>query len=163
LIRPSSAAKSRATETTYYHLNPAYTPELETLPPTSLIEPSTGLPWVIPTNENNSTLTTPSTANGSNQINDFSSTTSSRKSTSESLPPDQRFMALLLLLTKRADFHPFTRRDAQLGISLNTDYLWQLFVKTSSEGLDRELLEPWLTATGAHELPQEAEGVLIFR
>jgi hypothetical protein len=38
-------------------------------------------------------------------------------------------MALLLLLAGKAGFVPLSGRDVQLGISLNTDYLWQLFVK----------------------------------
>jgi hypothetical protein len=38
-------------------------------------------------------------------------------------------MQLLLLLASKAGFVGLSDRDVQLGISLNTDYLWQLFVK----------------------------------
>lgn len=44
---------------------------------------------------------------------------------------DAVFMHLLLLLASKAGFVGLSERDVQLGISLNTDYLWQLFVKVS--------------------------------
>jgi hypothetical protein len=74
---------------------------------------------------------------------------------------DQRFMQLLLLLAQRAHYTPFTARDAQLGISLNTDYLWQLFIKSSSRNLDQGLVTPWVREAG--ELPKEAQGLLMLR
>jgi hypothetical protein len=62
---------------------------------------------------------------------------------------DAAFMQLLILLAQRAAFVPLSERDMALGVSLNTDFLWQLFVKVSTEQLDGTLVPPQLLAAAA--------------
>ncbi|KAF6257771.1 hypothetical protein COO60DRAFT_1196495 [Scenedesmus sp. NREL 46B-D3] len=62
---------------------------------------------------------------------------------------DAAFMQLLLLLAQHAAFVPLSARDVALGVSLNTDFLWQLFVKVSTEQLDATLVPPQLLAASA--------------
>jgi hypothetical protein len=74
---------------------------------------------------------------------------------------DAAFMQLLLLLAQRAAFVPLSERDVALGVSLNTDFLWQLFVKVSTEQLDSTLVPPQLlaaAAAGAAASPASAVG-----
>lgn len=48
----------------------------------------------------------------------------------------------------------------QLSRSLNTDYLWQLFIKANTSRLDASLVAPYITQKG---LPEEAQCLLVFR
>jgi hypothetical protein len=90
---------------------------------------------------------------------------------------DATFMQLLLLLAQRAAFVPLSERDVALGVSLNTDFLWQLFVKVSTEQLDGTLVPPQLVpgpaaagaAAGAVDAaasagqPKETDSLLVLR
>lgn len=49
-------------------------------------------------------------------------------------------MALLVTLISAAHFLPLSRRDVELSRSLNSDYLWQLFIKAGTDKLDASLL-----------------------
>lgn len=69
---------------------------------------------------------------------------------------DAAFMQLLLLLAQRAAFVPLSERDVALGVSLNTDFLWQLFVKVSTEQLDATLVPPQLLGGTAAAAPAGA-------
>lgn len=82
---------------------------------------------------------------------------------------DAAFMQLLLLLSQRASFVPLSVRDVALGVSLNTDFLWQLFVKVSTERLDGQLVAPdilgdaGLGPAAGMQQPQETEKLLVLR
>jgi hypothetical protein len=71
---------------------------------------------------------------------------------------DAAFMQLLLLLAQRAAFVPLSERDVALSVSLNTDFLWQLFVKVSTEQLDATLVPPQLLTSTAGSAVAAAAG-----
>jgi len=60
---------------------------------------------------------------------------------------DETFMQLLLLLAYKAKFVSLSERDVQLGVSLNTEFLWQLFVKVNTQQLDKQLVAPYISGS----------------
>jgi hypothetical protein len=65
---------------------------------------------------------------------------------------DETFMQLLLLLAYKAKFVSLSERDVQLGVSLNTEFLWQLFVKVNTQQLDKQLVAPYISGSTTNAL-----------